>query len=157
MSESNEGPGESLMALGAIKTRADFEAAQKNGQILAVESRVKTPESIELPARKQPEELVASERRVPVEASAETGDHSVMVKTQVLPSAEVETKVLPQQTEELVLSPVKGEEIAPVTEAKAEVKEPARAPVGEVMLAKVSSKALARELVNRIVRHLMKA
>lgn len=143
MSESNEGPGESLMAPGAIKTRADFEAAQEKGQILAVENGVKNPESIALPCRKEPEALADPARKVPVEAQAKTGGHSVSVVTQVIP----------QETEELVLPMGKPEEkkTAPVTKSQDKVKDPAKVPEDEVVLAQVSAKALARELVNRFV------
>lgn len=64
---------------------------------------------------------------------------------------ELDVKETPSaQNEELVLPPVREEETASATEEKSEVKEPAKAPEGAVVLANVSTKDLLMEVGKRI-------
>lgn len=94
---------------------------------------------------------VAHEARTPLEAVKSQEE-----ERREGPSVSVETEVIPQ-TEELYLPPAKEEETTPETEPEGKVKEPEKVSEGEVKLAQVTTKALARELVNRIVEHLKKA
>lgn len=159
MSESGDkGPGEDLMAPGAIKTRADFEEAQNKGEILKVVEHgiKKDPEVVESPSRRQLAELDVPVRRAPVDAQAETGRNLSALEPEQ--SGEEQQASEPEpETERIVSSPPKdktegGENTEGTGKPKPEeAAQFAKATTEELL---ISVYYASRELLTRLVRHM---